>query len=215
MEDIAGYARVLARARVGQQVHKPFLGKPYLKYGQCHWIWSYFFQLGAILGAKYAGNLEVFGNAFLGHTGTAGAVERYYSDAAETIVGAVDESMNFFDYVGNEFMGRVGYAGDHHSYLMKHGLDRIPPNTAEELAWQYADLGAALGSMNPDIIRSMFELQHAPRSKEEWDWARAAGLDLPPEQDIMTYEEIEEAENGVFIVYCQQCCPVLHTLLLS
>jgi len=214
MEKIAGYARVLARIRVAQEANKPMLGKPYMKFGQCCHVWSYFFQLGGILGAKHSANLDAFGTAFLGAHGPSGAVKTYFTKAVKSFISnTLTDSMRFFDYVGTEFIGRVEYSGDYLTYFMEHGMDKIPPDTAEELAWQYSDQGAALGAIHPHIIKEMFDRTHAEVSKEEWEAMRSAGLDIPPEQDIMTYEEIEEGENEAFMEYCQQFCPELYTIL--
>jgi hypothetical protein len=214
MENISGYARVLARTRVKQEVNKPFLGKPYLKYGQCYWIWSYFFQLGGILGAKHSANLDAFGNAFLGARGPSGAVKKFFTEVAKRLVtDSVSDLMTFADYVGAEFIGRVGYVGDAHRFFFEHGMEKLPPNTAEELAWQYSEQGAALGTIYPHIIRKMFDQTHAAVPKEDWERARAAGLNIPQEQDLMSYEETEEEENEVFMDYCRECCPDLYSIL--
>jgi hypothetical protein len=104
MEQISGYARVLARTRVEHEVNKPFLGKPYLKYGQCYALWSYFFQLGGILGAKHSRNLDAFGLAFLGTRGKPGAVKLFFTDVANRLMTEFQiDSMTFADYVGSDF----------------------------------------------------------------------------------------------------------------
>jgi hypothetical protein len=214
METISGYARVMARVRVQQAVSKPFFGKPYLKYGQCYAIWSYFFQLGAILGGRHSGNLDAFGPAFLGAKGPPGAVMMFFTEVATRLVAdSVRDSMNFQDYVGSEFIKRVQYAGDPQTYFAEHGLDKMSPSTAEELAWQYSESGAALGAIYPQIVRQMFIQTHAPVPKDKWQQMRAAGLNLPAEQDAMSYEETEEGEHEAFMVYCRECCPDLYAVL--
>jgi hypothetical protein len=214
MEQISGYARVLARTRVEQQQNKPFLGKPYLKYGQCYALWSYFFQLGGILGAKHSANLDAFGTAFLGVRGEPGAVKNFFTEVAKRIMTDYEiDSMTFADYVGAEFIGRVGHSGDAKRFFLEHGMEKLPPQTAMELAWQYSQQGAALGAIHPQIMRKMFERTHVAVPKEEWELARAAGLDISPEQELMSYEETEEAENEVFMAYCQECCPSFYSIL--
>lgn len=214
MENISGYARVLVRMRVEQQVNKPFIGKPYLKYGQCWGLWGYFFQLSGILGAKHSDNLDAFGHAFLGAQGPSGAVKKFFTEVAKSLVAdSVSDSMTFSDFVGAEFIGRVGYAGDAHSYFSEHGMEKVRPNTAEELVWQYSEQGAALGTIYPNIIKKMFDQTHAAVPKENWERAHAAGLNIPPEQDMMSYEETEEGENEAFMNYCRECCPNLYSIL--
>ena len=214
MEKLSGFARVVSRTRVNQEQNKPFIGKPYLKCGQCLGIWAYFFQLGGILGAKHRLSLDAFGHAFLGATGEPGAVERFFIAVASDLVRhSISDSITFGDYVNREFRRRMGYAGDPARFFLEHGMDKIPPETAAELAWQYADQGAALGSIYPDILREVFERSHAVVPREQWDLARTAGLNIPSEQTLMSYEETEEGENGVFMAYCRECCPDLYSIL--
>ena len=216
MDQISGYSRVLARVRVKQVVNKPLLGKPHLKYGQCHALWGYFFQLGGILGAKYARHLDAFGNAFLSARGKPGAVKDFFTADADRILAEFPiDSMTFADYVGAEFIGRVDYTEDAATYLVQHGKDKISPDTAEELAWQYSQHAAALGATHPDTIRDMFARTHVIVPKDRWQDARSAGLDIPEQQDLMSYDETEEGEDQAFMEYCRTCCPTLHTILRS
>ena len=113
MEKIIGYARIVARIRIKEQINKPLLGKPYLKYGQCHGLWGYFFHVGGILGARHATDLDAFGHAFLGTFGPAVAVKEYFTDLSKRLMADfLRDSMTFADYVGAEFIARVGYVGD-------------------------------------------------------------------------------------------------------
>lgn len=216
MEKISGYARILARMRVESQLNKPLLGKPYLKYGQCFPLWSYFFQLGGILGAKHSSNLDAFGPAFLSARGEPGALRNFFNEVAKRLVTDYDiDSMTFADYVSKEFIGRVGYSGDADRFFLEHGMEKMKAQSATELAWQYSQQGAALGAIYSPIVRKMFERSHALVPKEEWEFARAAGLNIPPEQEQMTYKEIEGAEDGLFMAYCQECCPDFYTSLTA
>jgi len=58
MEKLAGYAKLLASVRVQKEAGRPFFGKSYLKYGQRYALWSYFLQLGGILGGRHSANLD-------------------------------------------------------------------------------------------------------------------------------------------------------------
>ena len=128
MENIAGYARVITRARVEQQQTKPLFGQPYLKLGQCQSLWGYFFQLGGLLGAKYAAKLDAFGPAFLGARGKPGAIKQFFTDVAERLITqSLNDSMTFLDYVGAAFIARVGYTGDVASFFLKQGMEKLNP----------------------------------------------------------------------------------------
>lgn len=216
MENIAGYARVLARARVGQELTKPFLGKAHIKYGQCYAQAGYFLQVGAVLGAKYSDNLDAFGHAFLGMRGDSGAVKRFFTGVVdEHLKPLMTESTTFPDYVNAEQIKRFGYSGDAGAFFMTRAALKITPDTAAEMAWQFAEQGAALGAICPDVARRMFERTHTAVDKGKWDLAHAAGLNIPMEQDRMNYKEVEDGENEVFMAYCQECCPDLERILSS
>jgi hypothetical protein len=214
VEEIAGYARILARMRVKQAENKRLLGKSYLKYGQCAALWGYLFQVGAVLGSKHADNLDEFGHAFLGLHGPPGAAGQFFKEIADGLrEKGVNESMKFWDYVSSDFASRVGYEGDVHVFLLEHGTDKLDPHTAETLAWEYAARGAALGTVYPELARAMFEQTHTVVPTEDWKHARDAGLDIPAEQDVMTYDEVDEGENTVFMAYCNDVCPDLFSVL--
>ena len=216
MENLAGYARVLARARVKQNQQKPFLGKPYLKFGQCLALWSYFFQLGGVLGAKYAAKLDAFEPAFLGARGEPGAVERFFTEVARDMLNhLLSQSTTFFEYVRADSMKRLGYTGDTVDFFLKFGMVKIKPETAAEVAWQYAENGAALGAIYPEEMRKMFDRSHAAVPNESWERARAAGLDIPQEQDRLSYKEVEGGENEVFMAYCRECCPNFYAVFTA
>ncbi|HEC01949.1 MAG TPA: hypothetical protein ENI81_00305 [Phycisphaerales bacterium] len=213
-QKISGYGRVLAKIRVDQQVNKPLLGKPYLKYGQCYALWSYFLQLGGILAAKHSAKLDAFGHAFLGMWGPSGSVANFFAEVAECIVSDyVRDSVTFGDFVTAEFIRRIDYRGDAQRFFYEQGMNKLPTDTAQELAWQYSQQGAALGIIYPHIVRRMFEQTHAAVPKKFWRQAHAAGLNIPREQDLMSYEETEEGENEGFMLYCRECCPDLNSIL--
>jgi len=45
MDEIpGGFWRAVAEGFIQSQLNKPFLGRPYLKLGQCLGIWSYLFE---------------------------------------------------------------------------------------------------------------------------------------------------------------------------
>lgn len=197
-----GYARVLARVRIEGQLNKSLFGKPYLKYGQLYVMGGYFAQLGGILGAKHSANLDAFGDALMAVSGPPGAMKKYFTEIAKALVeGSPLDSITFTDLVGDS------------QNLLQHGMEKVDPGTAEELIWQYSIQGAALGSLYPERIRSIFERTHKRVPKEEWERAHSAGLNIPKEQDVMSYEEVEEAEDEVFMRYCQECRPDLYPVL--
>jgi hypothetical protein len=214
MEKPSGYARVMARIRVNQELNAPIGGKAYLKFGQCVALGSYFFQLGGILGATHQMNLDAFGDAFLGGAAAPGAVGRLFTELANDIVTrSADGPITFYDYVSGEFSRGVGSIGDPARFFIEHGLDKMTPETAVDIVRRYAVEGAALGTIYPDVLRKMYERSHSAVPKEQWDFARRAGLDILAEESLINYDELREADNEVFMAYCHKCCPDLYTIL--
>jgi len=226
-EQLSGFFKVIARARIEKQLTKPFLGKPFLRFGQCYFLCTYFFRLGAILGAKHNDRLEAFSHAFLGIHGESSAVDQFYSDANKKIIQKFDlSSIKFHDYVSAVLKKRVGFSGDDYQFSAKYFMTKTPPDTSIELMWQFAVDGASIGVKNPELIPIWYNRTNIQTPQAEWDLARSMGpdiphlansigIDIPPEEDVMSYEEVEEAENGLFMAYCQECCPDLHFIINS
>ena len=123
-------------------------------------------------------------------------------------------SMTFWDYVGADMAGRIGYKGDDwHSFVMERGAHKTPPRIALTNSWEYASAGAALGSTHPDVLRGMFERTHKSVPEKEWRSAFVAGLGIGPEQPQTSYAEAEAAENKNFMEFCQQFHPDLYAVL--
>lgn len=213
MEEFLCYVMAVAGARARQEATKSLFGKATLKYGQCYGMAAYFMQLGSVLGAKHRHNLDAFGHAFLGVAGPPGTVEQSFTSHAPDVAGSVVEGMTFLDYLSADQVRRLPYKGDPHQLFLDLGPKKVDLDAALTMLYEYALQGAILGATHPELARRMFERTHAPADQGEWDHARAAGLDIPEKQDIMTYEECEEGENEAFMAYCQQRAPSLYAEL--
>ena len=209
--DTPAYARLIAGRMIHQQLNKPFLGRPYLKWGQCFGLWSYLFELGGILAAKHAANLEAFVPAFLGGQGDSAKEDLTVIANSLIAEGRVNKSMKFFDYVQTESIRRAKYKGDVDGFLREAGKERVPLRTAAELAQFYAIQGAALGTIFPDVVRTIF--QQTYDSYMRWEQFYAAGLDIRPYQASNDYEKAEKEENEGFMAYCREAHPQLYSVL--
>src|SRR5690349_14294302 len=107
MSEFAGYARVLARARVQQEQQKKLLGKPFLRGGQLIGLAGYFLQAGALLGAKYRDRLDPFGPSFLGLSGEDGAMQAFVNEAGPQVVAQVSQGCTFSEFVQRELSDRL------------------------------------------------------------------------------------------------------------
>ena len=213
----SGFYRAVAEDFIHTQGNKSFFGRRSLKFGQCFGLWGYMFELGGILGAKHAADINAFVSAFLGMSGEAGLARRVLVEQANTMLERHSlGSMKFWDYVEADVADRIGIKGDGwHSLVMERGAQKTPPRIALTNAWEYASAGAALGTIHPDVLRVMFERTHAAvSSKEQWQQFYAAGLDIGPEPPPrQSYEEAKEEENKIFMEWCRQFYPDDYSVL--
>jgi hypothetical protein len=205
----------MTRIRVKQLTKNPLFGRPHLMLGQSFGIWGYSFQVGALLGAKYRSNMDPFGHAFIGASGPAGAVAEFLHEVVKPIVADSKlGSITFSDYVGQKLTQRAGYDGSWQAFIRERAMQKSSPEDAERGAWQFSVDGAAVGTTHPRLVSKMYELSHAPVDGKDWTLLRDAGLDIPPVQDSISYEDAVAVENGLFLEYCRECCPDLHSSLV-
>lgn len=215
MANFLGYAGLSAKYRVEQESQKRLLGKPFVKYGQCLAMFGYFFQLGGILGARYRDRLDEFGFAFTGLQGEPGSVNRYYADVAESIIAQVTECPSILDYIAKSECKKMNCNADLSELFLHHGMKKVRLESTIADCWYNAMYGAAFGAICPDDFRQLFERTHRKRDDESWRFARAAGLDIPERQDVMSYDEIEQEESEAFLNYCQQVTPAVYDSISS
>ncbi len=97
--------------------------------------------------------------------------------------------------------------------FLTRGMRKIKLPQAAANCWGYAVGGSAFGALHPDVFRRLWDASHRKQDEEQWQSARDAGLDIPEEQDTMTYEECEDGEVEAFLAYCQDYAPALHASL--
>lgn len=214
MNELFGYAKELAQLRIKQQSNKPLFGKPYLKLGQCYMLWAYFFQLGGILGKFHTNNLDAFGLAFLGLKGESGAVENFFLNNGKRITEDFPlNSIKFEEYIFEVLKKQFDFKKSEIQFMEEYFSKKTSPEIALKKCWQFAIDGASLAVYKSDIIEDIFERSHFSVPKSQWKAAYDAGLDVSPEQDLLTYNETEVEENESFMVYCKSCNPSLFKIL--
>lgn len=213
MSDHYGFAAELAAYRVQQEWQKPLLGKPFLRYGQCLFMASYFFQVGGILAARYRDRLDQFAAAFLGLHGEEGAVARFYSAVAADMLPRVTPCSTILDYVTGTQSDRLHIKGAPTGLLLQCGMQKVKPDSATDMCWNYAQDGSVLGAIHPEHFRRLFEETNKKRDDESWQSARAIGVDIPERQDVITYDEVEHGETESFMDYVRQSAPQLYASL--
>jgi hypothetical protein len=198
---VIGYSRVLARDRINQEATKPFFGSPYIKIGQCLMLWSYFFQLGGMLGSKYSSELGPFALVFLGAHGEEDKITEFLCDLIQNKI-EYDDSMSFFNYTTNKLLKKAKTKITLTEFLKTVGNERMDIKNAKEIALEFTMDGVALGAVSLEIINGFYSRTYCQTPKHEWTKAHLAGLNIPPQQDIIPYEDALAEEDNAFITYC-------------
>jgi hypothetical protein len=131
MYEISGYVKLLIKHRVEKQQEKALFGKPFVKMGICLAMYSYFFQLGAILGAKHAKSPKEFAHAFLGANETkSGAVDQFFETLAEYVkTNKTSEINTFLDYTNKEIASKINDYGPIDTLLVRNGAKKVDSAT--------------------------------------------------------------------------------------
>ena len=143
-------------------------------------------------------NLDAFGQSFLGLHGEPGAVKRFFFEAAPAVLALLSDPMSFTDYVQAEQIKRLSFSGNPTTFFREYATQRVATETAAEMAWQFAEQGAALGAVQPIAVRRLFDATQRQSKTEVYDRYLATGLDVPAKQDVRRFEEVEEAEMSCF-----------------
>ena len=217
MENAPAFVNAMAHYRVCREQHKPLLRKPFLRFGQCLFLAAHFFQIGGVLGARYCTKLDEFGWAFLGFRGEAGDMSQYFGEYIQDILAKASDSRTILEYVERSEAPRIGFKGDLTEFWLQPGLEiqKISPDTAIQLCWEYAFAGSALGAMHADVFRRLFAETVCKKDEQSWQLARSCGLDIPEQQETITYEEVEQVSTESFLSYCQEYAPNLHAALVQ
>ncbi len=216
MEQFAGYVIDLSKAGIDQQLNKPFFGKSYLKFGQCVIMMMSFFQLGGILGAKYAKKCDSFAQAFLGITRENGTItiESYFNKINKMIVDDFDlTSMNVFSYILNAYKQDIKYSGNDENFIHEYFIKKISAGVSMQQIQLFALRGASIGVTHPKLIKILYQNTHIKESEDRYKLAVSCGLNIPEKQEIIPYEEEEKIDITEFLEYCKFYCPDLHDVL--
>jgi|WetSurMetagenome_2_1015567.scaffolds.fasta_scaffold61177_3 hypothetical protein len=210
MDNSSGFVKMLATLRVQQEWQKPLFGKPFVKYGQCLVMGGYFFQLGGVLVIRFRDKLDEFGWAFHGLHGESGAIDRFYDEVMKLNYPRVSDCSSIHDYIRESEAKKLDFKGDALDILFNYGMQKIKPELAIQICQHYAVDGSALGAIHPDQFKRLFEGTHTKADDESWQRARASGLDIPEQQNVLRYDEAEQEAVEMFLAYCEQYASALY-----
>lgn len=218
MERVSGYALALASFRLQKESHRRFLGlgKPHVLAGGCLTVSGYLFQIGGMLGRKYACKLDIFAYAFLGAAGEPGAIERFFRTLTQQrVLPLLNKSSKVFDFVLREMMNRASFQGDMGDFILASARQRLDIPLALDITQEFASYGAALGAIYPERLVALLQRSFARRPDEEWEQMYRAGLDISEQQPDFNYSDFEAMEDSPFLEYCHRCCPEVLLQLTS
>lgn len=204
----------MVRVHTKREMHKPLFGKPQIKYGQTFIIAGYMFQLGGLLGAAFREDLEPFLTVYHGTYNI--------NQTIQSVPDDLDEVTQFGDSVNtlNEFVialedKRYKIPEGSLGSMAQYGTRKLDHDIAFFIPWNLGMLGATLGLMRPEIYKRWFEnnFKIDQESRESWNRAHKAGLNIPAEPDVVTYEEAEQDAFDMFIPYVGEFFPEYNDVL--
>jgi hypothetical protein len=178
-------------ARTG--VKKPRFGDAYMLLGPFIFAGLHVFQMSAVLGYARRDRLEALmgllpvlrqqdPNAPVSWVAHSESVVRHYLALMKG-----REPTSFWDYWSATHYPPVAYPGlmDPKIRSQLQSEKVLLPNALDEVTWYAGEglvFGAKFGPLFERLYRDLFE---TPQEQWRWDRARAAGVDLPPQQDLI------------------------------
>jgi hypothetical protein len=187
-----GYARLLIKARLDQDLVRPPFVKPFLRYPDCCELAAYFLQLGAVLGSLHREHADAFQTVLLGRVNTT-------EDIAD-IDALTTDPMSFTDFIHAKQARKQNFTGPLDPFIASQKTQKVLAAAAEEIAMQAAEDGAILGALRPDTALKIFAYTHDPSHEKKSD---------ATDQDRMAFDVVARGENQVFMSYCRQSFPDL------
>ena len=213
MPERQGFLSTLVRIHTKREMSKPLFGKPSIKYGQTFIISGYIFQVGGILGAAFHDKLTPFLTVYNGTTLLDKAIADMEGHWMEEIMGVWDDVNSLNEFVMAFEDKRFGLPPDSLGSIAAYGTKKLDNDTAFFLPWNFGMMGAALGLMKPDTYRQWFENGYKV-DPEKWARAHKAGLAIPAEPDVVTYEQSEQDALDMFLPFASEFLPEFNEVLV-
>jgi hypothetical protein len=208
MERPLNFGHLLVVSTIGQEMTKPLIGKPYLRFGHVVGLAGQLFQDSALLAAKYSSLPEAFVARFASDDQDCATATRFLlNEGIAGVKADLVETDSFLSFVMRRTAEMMDWKGDPWSYMSKNGMEKFPPQSAHKFIEPYVFSGAAIGLADPARARTMYEIQYSERDPEKWKFAHESGLAIPATPDFKTYEEAESEVSEMFGNYLREYCP--------
>ncbi len=196
-------------------MHKPLFGKPQIKYGQTFIIAGYMFQLGGLLGAAFREHLEPFLTAYHGTSDIDATIRSVPTDLAQvTQFGDSVNTLTDFVIALEDKRWQIPEGG--FGSVAQYGTRKLDHDIAFFIPWELGMLGATLGLMRPETYKRWFEnnFRMDQERRASWDRAHKAGLQIPAEPDVVTYQQSEQDALDMFIPFVGEFFPEYRNVLV-
>ena len=203
----SNFGNVLLLTHLRRSLTKPLLGKPWIRYGQVLGVSGYLFTASGMLASRFCNSLVPFVSAYVSTEEGAETASHYLvSELFPTLNFSEAKSSGIANYSMQKESERVGLK-DKPELLLKILADKLSQEQALETIAVYMYEGTALGLCDPKLFRELYDWPLTNFDRENWDQARAAGLDIPESPDQVPFEELQNDLVQMFTEYCAEFCP--------
>ncbi len=200
------FAASVAHAYIQGKVQKPFFGKPYVLAGVFWETCTIIFHNCSLLGRLFEDNPVPFIYVLTAQKGKESDVLNYLKSVVdEDILDLAYEANSFSELLFLSEQKRLNSTEGIANLFLKYGTVKMNPNDASNLASFWGVQGASLGLNYPYIVEELFEGSYKPNPK--WKEARELGLDIAPEQPIVSIEEATKDATQLLKEFTEQYYP--------
>lgn len=204
------FDEVLLDIYVSRNLKKPFLGQPTIRKSELMVISGYLTQCAAVLAANY----HQSPNHFL--LATLFGVE----DAAETLKNLNDEvwpdvkasfaaARGYEDFVMTREMREVGQT-NRSQFIKDAEKAKVKEIDSCQIPNKHFSNGIALGLNDPQLVKTLYELENTSAANSPWQAARTTILGEKEARRNIPYSEFEADLKEMFLAYCESLRPKLY-----
>lgn len=205
----ANFGTILVHARLQNSITKSFFGKETVKYGELIAISGFLTQCGAVLASAFRDHLHYFLVATITPDDNSDLAKVTLTEDMWSEVGPkFERAKGYSDYVLSSEMVRFN-KHDPIDFFNIQGTVKVAHATASTLAGDYFAQGLSLGLCNPSLAMTLYDLEHAPKDQAAWALAKASGLNIPRQQDVIPYAEFESTMREMLLEWCKEFRPDL------
>ena len=196
----------MAHTWIQGKVQKPFLGKPYVTAGAFWEVCTVLFQNCSLVARLFEDNPEPFIYVMTAQKGKESDILNFLKSVIEEdILEFTDEATSFSELLFLFERKRLNSTENTASLFLKYGTVKMNPDEASNLAAFWGLYGASLGLNYSYIVEELFEGSY--KSNPRWKEAFESGLNIAPEQPIVSIEEATKDASQLLREFSEQYYP--------